>query len=138
MALPFEHLERGFDAGPAELAVHPDGVAAKQIARAGGRNGRRAAAEIAMDRRQQRVAQVVPGGIERGGPAAQPDIETRTLSTNSLASIGSPSRSYRTGGRARREACRRGLPVKRRLRSTATKAGRKAANVYPLAGKRSA
>lgn len=102
MALPFEHLERGFDAGRRSLRciltvslrnksrVPEVGMAAGQP---------RKSRWIGDSRRWRRSC---PGGIERGGRAAQPDIETRTLSTNSLALIESPSPGQIDPGASRR------------------------------------
>jgi hypothetical protein len=75
-------------------------IAEEEIARAGRKYRRGQAAEIAVDGREQRVAQIMTGGIKPRRPLPpRPDIETRTLSTNSsLALSESPSPVRSTHG----------------------------------------
>src|SRR5438874_537740 len=53
------------DAEVAQLAMDSHRVAQQQIARARGQDRRRKAAHVAVDRRDQRVLEVVPFGVER-------------------------------------------------------------------------
>ncbi len=68
--LALEHLQERFDAGIAQLAVHPHCVAEQQVARARGEDRRREARVVAVDRRDQRVLHVVAIGVDlRAGVA---------------------------------------------------------------------
>jgi hypothetical protein len=57
-------LKLGFDTGAAKLAVREYGQAQEEVARAAGQNSRWKAGEVAVDRRELRVFQVMSGGVE--------------------------------------------------------------------------
>src|SRR5262245_46960727 len=65
VALAFENLQHRFDSRLPQLAMRPDGIAEKQIARPRGEDSRRKIREITEERRDQRIAQITPGRIKR-------------------------------------------------------------------------
>src|SRR5579863_10751867 len=64
MRKALEHLQVGVDAGAAQLAVGAHRQAQIQVARTRGQDRRRKAFEVGIDRRQHRIFQVVPVGVE--------------------------------------------------------------------------
>src|SRR4029077_1684584 len=69
---PLIDLKGGFNAGLAQLAVNANGVTQQKVARAAGQDGRREALHVAVNRRQQRVLQVMAVGIDLGAVVAKP------------------------------------------------------------------
>jgi hypothetical protein len=67
----FEDLQLRIDARFAEFAVHANGVAQEQIAGTGGEDGRRELVHIAVDRRDERVGQIVAVRIDHGSGVAE-------------------------------------------------------------------
>src|SRR5258708_11115939 len=65
MRLAFEDLQHGLDAGLAQLAMHPHRIAEQEVARAGCEDRGRAAAHVAVARRQERLLQYGSFRIER-------------------------------------------------------------------------
>jgi hypothetical protein len=72
MRLAFVDLELRLHPGRPERAMHPHRVAQQQVACAGGQDGWRESVHVAVDRRYQRVLQVVAVGIRYRRRVAEP------------------------------------------------------------------
>ena len=61
-----EHVELGVDSGAAELAVHAHGVGQEEVTRSGlEERGRERRGEVAEQRRQVRIGEIVVAGVQR-------------------------------------------------------------------------
>ena len=113
--LAFIDLQRRIDAGLAQLAVNAHGVAQQEIARAAGEDRRRKAFHVAINRRQQRILQVMAVGIDLGGGIAKAigrhqHIVQHRVGHKSVADLG-----HIRHRRARRDRARQRQPVLLRL-----------------------
>ena len=67
------------------------GVAEQQVARAAGQDRRREAVHVAIDRRQQRILEVVAVGVDTVPASQKPSRDTSTLSSLALVTKVSPT-----------------------------------------------
>ena len=70
--LPLEHLQYGLHARLPHFSMHPHCIAEQQITRAARQDGRRKSVQVAVHRREERILQVVPGGVILSGRLTDP------------------------------------------------------------------
>ena len=66
-----EHLKIGLDSRAAQFAMDANRVAQQEVARASGQDGRREPMHVAVDRRDQRILEVVSAGVNDGRRIAE-------------------------------------------------------------------